>query len=166
MIHRSLILLLALGGCASSSGGNWPSLATRPGEVQPLVPRPAVTAAAGTATDPAPRSAATNDAAARLSSLERDITALAARIATQRTARAAATSAAGGQGAASEAGATAEVETTRSARLASQAGDLRDRLDALAGDLARRAAAGEDVAALLVRLGAAIDRVEPLRTPS
>ncbi|TRW14925.1 hypothetical protein [Glacieibacterium frigidum] len=164
MIHRSLILLLALGGCASSGNESWPSLATRPGEVQPLVQRPAITAATAEA-PPAPRSAATSDAEARLSSLERDITALAARIATQRKASTAATSAAGGQAASTEAGATAEVEATRAARLASQAGDLRDRLDALAGDLARRGAAGEDVSAPLKRLGAAIDRVEALRTP-
>lgn len=157
-MRRSLILLSMLAGCASPGEGRWPSLATRPGEVQPLVQRPAVTVAAAR-TAPAPRSTATNDAEARLSSLERDVTALTARIATQRTASAAAAR----QGANDEANAAAEVEATRAARLASQAGDLRDRLDALAGDLARRAAAGEDVAALLTRLGSAIDRVEDLR---
>lgn len=163
-MKRTLILLLLLGGCASPGEGDWPSLATRPGEVQPLVQRPAVTAAAAPAAA-VPRSAATSDAEARLSSLDRDITALGARIAAQRTASAAAAAAARGQAAASEATATAEVEATRAARLLSQAGDLRDRLDALAGDLARRGAAGEDVSATLARLGAAIDRVEGLRNP-
>lgn len=159
MMRRSLLLLLLLAGCASPGEGDWPSLATRPGEVQPLVQRPAVVAAAAAPSSARPRSAATGDAEARLSSLERDVTALAARIAAQNRA----TAAASGPGATDEARATAEVEATRAARLIAQAGDLRDRLDALAGDLARRSAAGEDVAALLSRLGAAIDRIEDLR---
>lgn len=160
MMRRTLILLLVLGGCASSGDGDWPSLATRPGEVQPLVQRPAVTAAAVAPASARPRSAAASDAEARLSSLERDIAALATRIAAQGKASAAASQ---GSGANNDASAAAEVEATRATRLVAQAGDLRDRLDALAGDLARRSAGGEDVAAALARLGAAIDRVEDLR---
>lgn len=156
MSRALLVLPLLLGGCAAATAQPWPSLATRPGEVQPLVPRPAVVAAA----DPSRPAAVTDrDAAARLASLERDITTLAARLTTQReTARAARGVAADG-----EAGAAAEIERSRTDRLTSQVSDLRDRLDALAGDLARQAASGGEVAPLLTRTGTAIERLEALR---
>ena len=159
MSRTLLVLPLLLVACATDSAQSWPSLATRPGEVQPLVPRPAVVAAADVQR---PAMVADRDAAARLASLERDITTLTTRLTAQReTARAA--SAARGSAANDEAGATAEVERSRTDRLTSQITDLRDRLDALAGDLARQAAGGGDVAALLTRTGTAIERLEALR---
>ena len=158
MSRTLLALPLLLVACATDSAQSWPSLATRPGEVQPLVPRPAVVAA----DVPRPAMVADRDAAARLASLERDITTLTTRLTAQReTARAA--SAARGSGANDEAGATAEVERSRLDRLNSQITDLRDRLDALAGDLARQAAGGGDVGPLLARTGTAIERLEALR---
>jgi len=163
MSKAVLILALMLPACAGATDERWPSLAMRPGELQPLVQRPAVTAS--TVTPPSPASTAARDTNARLSSLERDVAALGARILAQRSALASAATAARGAAADSAAGSAAEVETSRSARLSAQAGDLRDRLDALAGELARRAAAGEDVSATLARTGAAIERVEALRAP-
>ena len=163
MSKAVLILALMLSACAGATDERWPSLAMRPGEVQPLVQRPAVTAS--TVTSAAPASTAARDADARLSSLERDVGSLAARVSAQRGASDRAAAAARGAAPDSATGSAVEVEISRSARLSAQAGDLRDRLDGLAGELARRAAAGEDVAATLTRTGAAIERVEALRTP-
>jgi len=159
MIRAALLPLLMLAACAAGPAGDWPSLALRPGEVQPLVVRPAAAGAAGGAVAamraPAP---AAQDAATRTASLERDVAAYEMRLRAQ---LAATTAAAGKTGADAES--TRQLELTRLDRLGSQAGDLRDRFDALAGDLARQAAAGGDVAAALVRIGAGIEKVETLR---
>jgi hypothetical protein len=100
----------------------------------------------------------TGDAGARLSSIERDITSYEARLRSQLATTASAVAKRGAARTGDDA-AAAEVETSRLDRLGGQAGDLRDRLNALAGDLARR---GAD-AALLERTGKAIDRIEALR---
>ena len=99
------------------------------------------------------------DADARLSSVERDVSAFAARLAPQLAATAKAATAGRGAAQDSDAGSTAQLEISRLDRLGGQAGDLRDRLNSLAGDLARRGAPGTAFA----RIGAAIERVEALR---
>ena len=159
------VLMLAAGAatpafaeCAPPPPGKWPSLALRPGEVQPLVARPAAVGAAGGAVaDPAP-SATVRDAATRQASLDRDVIAYEKRLRAQLADSAAANGKAG-----ADAKADAEVQQTRLDKLGSQAGDLRDRFNELAGDLARQAAAGTDVQSALVRVGTGIDRVEALR---
>ncbi|WP_419815674.1 hypothetical protein [Glacieibacterium sp.] len=152
---RSILLVLLLSACAPTTAGPWPSLARRPGEAAPLVPRPAAPpAVAASAAAPAD----TGDASARLSSIERDITSYEARLKTQLATTAAAVAKRGAARTGDDA-AAAEVEATRLERLGGQAGDLRERLNALAGDLARR---GADPA-LLARTGKAIDRIEALR---
>ena len=160
MVRAALLPLLSLAACAAAPAGDWPSLALRPGEAQPLVSRPA---AAGRGAAPAPVAApvpvdAVRDAEARASSLERDVGAYEKRL----RAQLADTAAAGGKTGA-DAASTAQLELTRLDRLGSQAGDLRGRYDELAGDLARAAAAGSDVSVLLTRIGKGIDRVEGLR---
>ena len=155
MSRAPLVLLLSLAACAAAPPGEeWPSLAMRPGEVQPLVQRPAVATGA-----PTPASVARGDATSQLASIERDIAAFATRLSTQRAETAKA--AAAGQGSAldSSAGSAAQLELTRLDRLSGQAADLRERLDRLAGDYARAGTAGPEFA----RIGAAIQRVEALR---
>ncbi len=172
-----LMPLLATAGCAGAGGGAWPSLAMRAGEAPPLVPRP-VSAGAGLAgaSTPtvAPPAAATTgavgdandgqgavaarDADARLASIERDTKAYAARLSAQLAATARAAAAARGGAAGGEMAAAGELELSRLDRLGGQGADLRDRLDALAGDLARTGGG-----ATLTAVGAAIERVEGLR---
>ena len=160
MFRSALLLLLMLAACAAGPRGDWPSLALRPGEVQPLVSRPAAAGAAGGgAVAPAPAvSEPVRDAATRQATLDRDVVAYEKRLRAQLAASAAANGKTG-----TDAAADAEVEQTRLDRLGSQAGDLRDRFDELAGDLARQAAAGTDVAAALARVGKGIDKVEGLK---
>ncbi|MDQ2897420.1 MAG: hypothetical protein M3Y09_17555 [Actinomycetota bacterium] len=160
MIRAALLPLLCLAACADAPAGDWPSLALRPGEAQPLVTRPV---AAGRGEPAAPVAAAVpvdavRDAEARAGSLERDVGAYEKRL----RAQLADTEAAGGKTGA-DAASSAQLELTRLDRLGSQAGDLRDRYNELAGDLARQAAAGGDVTALLSRIGTGIDKVEGLR---
>lgn len=153
---RPLVLLVLLSSCAGSSTEAWPSLSRRPGEAAPLVQRPDAPAAAPVqAAAVVPND--TSDAAARLASIERDLTALKDRLETQ---LAVTVPRAGATG---DAAAAAEIELTRLDRLGGQAAALRERLDAVAGDLARRSAGGSDVAAMLSRTGAAIEQVETLR---
>ncbi|KPF75119.1 hypothetical protein IP88_07450, partial [alpha proteobacterium AAP81b] len=49
-----LAALLLVAGCARDTGGDWPSLAPRPGESAPMVPRPALGCAGCTDDDAAP----------------------------------------------------------------------------------------------------------------
>ncbi|QXQ06892.1 hypothetical protein KX816_02155 [Sphingosinicellaceae bacterium] len=161
MFRSALLSLLMLAACAAGPRGDWPSLALRPGEVQPLVARPAAAGAVGGASS-APAAAMPNDtvrdAATRQASLERDVAAFEKRLRAQLADTAAANGKTG-----TEAEADVELEQTRLDRLGGQAGDLRDRFDELAGDLARQAAAGTDVSAALARVGVWIDKVEALK---
>ena len=157
-----VIVPLLLAACAGADGGAWPSLAVRPGEIAPLVPRPEAGTAPVSAA-PAPRQAvdtARDDGAARLAAIERDMQAFAARLTTQLAATARAAAAAKGTAAGSEAGAAGQLELSRLDRLGGQGTDLRDRLDALAGDMALHGEAG----ARLTAVGASINRLEALRT--
>ena len=158
MVRSALLPLLSLAACAGAPAGDWPSLALRPGEAQPLVSRPAAAGrgAAAPVTTPVPVDAV-RDAEARAGSLERDVAAYEKRLRAQLADTAAAGSRTG-----PDAASSAQLELTRLDRLGSQAGDLRDRYDELAGDLARQAAAGSDVSVLLARIGKGIDRVEAL----
>ena len=159
MKRAGLLLLLSVAACAPGAGEEWPSLALRPGEAQTLVARPTAGLADGASPATPVPPPALRDAAARLATLDRDTAAYDKRLRAQLAATAAARAARDG-----DAATTAELERTRLDRLGAQAGDLRDRYDALAGDLARQAAAGGDVGELLAGIGRGIDRVEALRT--
>lgn len=154
MIRSALLPLLSLAACAAAPASDWPSLALRPGEVQPLVARPVGSAAYA---PPAAVPDAVRDAATREASLDRDVVQYEKRLRAQLADTAAASGKTG-----SDAEATAELELTRLDRLGNQATDLRDRYNELAGDLAREAATGGDVVKSLARIGAGIDKVEAL----
>ena len=158
-----ILLVLAIGGCAGS-GGTWPSLARRPiegpaaGASRPPVIATAIAPAIALAP---PLPPAISDARARVATIDRDLADLASRVATQTAASATAAAAARGQ-TEGDAWAKAQLEATRLERLGTQAGDLRDRLDTIAGTLAETAAAGVDVSAILQTTGRAIERARKL----
>jgi hypothetical protein len=166
MTRRALpLLLLATAGCAATADGSWPSLARRPGEIEAgsrgaAEPAPATAPTAAPAGDPAPVAVA----AGRTAEAAREFDAVLVRWQTQRTATEAAVAAARGAAPSSAAWAKAQLELTRLERLGSEIGDLRDRTDAIAGDLAQAAAGGSDVAAALAAAGALITRIEAART--
>ena len=158
MIRTPLLLLLALAACAAAPAEEWPSLALRPGEAQTLVARPAAGRGGAPAAPATAAAPALADAGSRLATLDRDAAAFEKRLRAQITATAGVAERGG-----TDAAATAELEATRLDRLAAQASDLRDRYDALAGDLARQAAGGGDVTGLLTETGRGIERLEVLR---
>ncbi len=165
MRRLAFLVLLSLGACAGAGGGAWPSLAMRAGENAPLVPRPLATGPASPAAVSGPAAAtaspvrANDDSGAQLAAIERDIKAFAARLDTQLAATARAATAAAGTAAASTEGAAGQLELSRLDRLGGQGADLRDRLNALAGELARRGGAAPTMGAV----GVAIERLEGLR---
>jgi hypothetical protein len=163
---RSFLILLALivTGCAGKDG-TWPSLARRPIEGPRPLAVAAAPAAAATAT-PAPPAAlppAIGDVSAQLATIDRDAGNLGTRIGEQRTAVADAARTAKGLKADSEQWAKAQLELTRLERLGSQLGDLREKLDAIAGKLAAAAGGGADVTAPLKATGVVIGRVDALQ---
>ena len=101
------------------------------------------------------------DVAARLSTIERDRIDLAARVAAQ-LAETRSAVAARGTKIEGDAWSKAQLEVTRLERLGSQATDLHDRLDMIAGTLAEVAASGVEVTGLLKATGQAIGRVRAL----
>ena len=165
MRRLSISLLLAVTACAG--GGAWPSLARRPIEGPPLaVPAgrcaaavpptcgPAVAPAVAAVTPPSPVApVAIDDIAARLTVIDRDLTDAAARLAEQRSKATAAGNAARGTATGSEAWTRAQLELTALDRIGNQIGDLRERIDAVAGTLAAASAGGSDVAAPLAATG-------------
>ena len=170
-------LLILVTACAGR-GGAWPSLARRPIEgpaasvtgngkcasaVQPsCAPQvAAIEAPPATATPTAP--VAIDDVAARLAVIDRDLTDAAARLTAQRTTAAAAATVARGAKPDSDAWSKAQIETTALDRIGNQVGDIRSRLDAIAGTLAAANAGGTDVAALLVNTGRLIARTIALQ---
>ncbi len=183
MRRVSPVLLLAVTACAAG-GGAWPSLARRPVEG----PRPPLTAprrcavatgeascapgggesvtAAGTPASPAPAVAAPpvaiDDISARLAVIDRDLGDTAARLATQKTATAAAVAAARGRAQTTPEWAKAELERTALDRIGNQIGDVRERLDGVAGTLAAASAGGADVSAPLLATGRLIARTTAL----
>ncbi len=190
-MYRALGLILFLAAC-SGGGGSWPSLARRPIE-GPLpaspVPRrcaaavvptcgpapasaPAVvatppqpasgTAAAAKPVEPAPP-VALGDTVTQLDLIERDLSDAATRLAAQRTTASQAAAAARAAGEGSAAWAQAQVETTALERIGNQIGDIRARLDAIAGTLAAAGAGGTDTAMPLAATGRLITRATALQ---
>jgi hypothetical protein len=156
-MHRLIFLaLIALAACAQSKG-NWPSLAPRAIESAPPITLAA--AATTSAVPPAP----VLDAGGRLAVVGRDLDALEKRWQGQAKTTAAAVTAAKGAATSSDVWSTAQLELTALDQLGNQIGDLRVRLDAIAGSLALSAANGADVSATLKATGAMIARVDALR---
>ena len=163
MMRFAPLLLLGLTGCAATADGQWPSLARRPGEVEsgapagPAPPEPAVaTASPG---DPAPVAVA----ASRTVDAAREFAEVEARWQRQRGVTEAAVAAGRGAAPSSAAWAKAQLELTRLERIGAEIADLRDRADAIAGDLAQAAARGSDVAAALAATGSLIVRIDAAR---
>ena len=127
--------------------------------------RPAEAVAAGNAAPPRADSAspAVGDVPAQLALVERDLADAAARLAAQRDRASAAVAAARGVPEGSEAWARAETERTALDRVGNQIGDIRARLDGIAGSLAAASAAGTDVAAPLAAAGRLIARATALQ---
>lgn len=166
IVMRFFLISLALvaTGCAGKDG-TWPSLARRPIEG----PRPSTAVAAPAAAAPATPvqpvapPAAIGDVSAQLATIDRDAENLGTRIGEQRTAVTDAARVSKGTKADSEQWAKAQLELTRLERLGSQIGDLRDKLDGIAGKLAAAAGGGADVIAPLKATGVAIGRVDALQ---
>lgn len=181
-----LFLTVAVTACAGT-GGAWPSLAPRSIEKTVASGMDASIIVASTAQSlppshsPPPQPMSTSptsdltrqllpprvpspdiaDVAARLSTIERDRTDLAARITSQLAATRSATAARGTK-TEGDAWSKAQLETTRLERLGSQVSDLYDRLDVIAGTLAEAGANGAEVAGPLKTTGQAIGRVRAL----
>jgi hypothetical protein len=140
-----VLILLGATACADR-GGTWPSLARRPVEgprtPAATAPIPVSTPPAATAALPPP---AIGDVPAQLATIDRDAANLGTRIGEQRAAAADAARMAKGTKADGEPWAKAQLELTRLERLGNQLGDLRGRLDGIAGRLAAAAGAGADV---------------------
>ncbi len=177
MRRFSPALLLVATACAGDGGG-WPTLARRAIEGPPPVLSETRKCAAATGTAscgpaatvvtpptvpeaPAPP-VAIDTVAAKLAVIDRDLTDAAARLAAQRTA---ATAAATARGTATDtpAWAKAQLELTALDRVGNQIGDIRERLDAVAGTLAAASAGGTDVAAPLLATGRLIARATAMQ---
>lgn len=170
-----IVVLLVVTACAR--GGGWPSLARRPIEGLPVPAAPGRSCAAGptpscgpttpiaTPGVPPPPTApvAIDDVPAKLAVIDRDLTDAATRLAAQRTAAAAAATAARGAATGSAAWTTAQLELTALDRIGNQIGDLRERLDKVAGTLAAASAGGGDVAVPLGATGRLIARATALQ---
>ena len=173
MRYALLIGCLVLAGCAAASDG-WPSLARRPieGVAATATATTAATVTTTTTTVAAsvPVSAATDlagvDIDSRLTTIERDLDGLDARLAAQAKLVAGAATAAAGARPDSAAGSQAELETSRLGKLDGQVDEVRARLETIAGELAVGAAAGVDVGARLRRTGALIARTSTLAAPA
>ena len=171
MRYALLIGCLVLAGCAAASDG-WPSLARRPieGVAATATATTAATVTATTVAASVPVSAATDlagvDIDSRLTTIERDLDGLDARLAAQAKLVAGAATAAAGARPDSAAGSQAELETSRLGKLDGQVDEVRARLETIAGELAVGAAAGVDVGARLRRTGALIARTSTLAAPA
>jgi hypothetical protein len=116
-----ILLLVAVSGCSGMNAGKWPSLAPRPGEVSPMVPRTPMGGCPGCGQDvfkdaapvpivlPSPPA----DVAARLDAVEKAIADVTAKLPAQRLAADAAIARAVGKPADSNAATDAEVERSR-----------------------------------------------------
>jgi hypothetical protein len=166
MTRLPLLVLLLLPACASNADGEWPSLARRPGEITAAeeAAEPAATTAQATPATQATPSTIATAAAARIADAARELQEVETRWQRQRTATQAAVGAAGNAARNSSPWATAQLELTRLERVGAEAADLRDRLDAVAGDLAVAAAGGNDVAGPLRQAGEVIGRIDTLRS--
>ena len=173
MRSASLLLLLTLAACSGMNrGGEWPTLAPRPGELSPMVPRtPLGAACAGCGQDvftaaetPAPSlPPPPADAAARLAAIDKAIAAVEAAYPAQQRATAAATAAARGASADSNLAIQAEVEISRLESLFLPLASQSKALDGLDDDLAGRADTGA-LTARAATLRARLDALEATRT--
>ena len=165
----SLFTVLALlSGCAGMNRGeSWPTLAPRPGEVSPLVPRTPLGACAGCGQDMivappaiAALPAVPADVAARLARVETAIAAIEAAAPARRADWTRATAAAAGQSADSDVATEAEVQRSRYESLLLPLGIEERALDTIEDDLTGKAeadAALASVAALRARIAALND---------
>lgn len=178
MRSPSILLLLSsaatLAACSGMNrGGEWPTLAPRPGELSPMVPRTALTtpnpACAGcgqdvftTAETPAPPQLlpAPSDAPARLAAIDKAIAGVEAALPAQQRITAAAITAANGQPADSNPAIQAQVEISRLESLFLPLATQSKALDALEDDLAGRA----DTDALTTRAAALRARLDSLES--
>jgi hypothetical protein len=166
MMRLIPLLPLILAGCAATADGEWPSLARRPGEIEtgaraePVAAAPTVAAPAAA---PAPPDATVVTAAARVADIAREFAEVSARWARQRATTDAALAAARSAAADTPAWSTAQLELTRLERLGATMGELGDRTNAVAGDLAQASAAGSDVKVALDSAGVLLGRIETAR---
>lgn len=169
MLKFLLAAVIPIAGCSGfQRGADWPTLAPRPGEVSPLVPRTPlgscagcsegvvdtpVSAAATSALLPAPA-----DTAARLAAVADAIAAVEAKIPGQRRATDAAIAAASGKPRDSNAASEAEVQRSRLESLFLPLAVQSKALDDIEDNIAGKA----DTAGLLTRLRALRDRLAKL----
>lgn len=163
MMRPALLLLLATAGCAATADGEWPSLARRPGEIESGSRAAPPTATPPEAAAPSGDAAPVAVAAGRTAAAAREFDEVAERWQRQRGATEAAVTAARGAAPSSQAWAKAQLELTRLERIGAEIAELRDRTDAIAGDLAQAATQGSDVQAALAATGALIARIEAAR---
>ena len=186
-VRQSILALLLVVAACGDRGGVWPTLARRPIE-GPLpaavaLPRCAAascgdaygSAAAAPAVVPSDVAALGADPSvaveiadipARLTVIDRDLRDASERLTAQNTATAAAVAAARGAKADSSAASQAEIERTALDRIGNQVGEIRARLDAIAGTLAAASVGGTDVAAPLATTGRLIVRAIALQKAS
>lgn len=165
-----ILLALTLAGCSGMNrGGEWPTLAPRPGEIAPMVPRTPLGACPGCGQDVFAAPAAPvppallpppADAAGRLAAIDKAIADVEAAYPAQRRATQAAMLAARGAAADSNAAVQAELERSRLESLFLPLAIPSKALDTLADDLAGRA----DTESLTARIAALRDRLARLET--
>ncbi len=165
---------MLLAGCSSLNGGRWPTLAPRPGEISPLVPRTPLGACAGCGQDVFPAQAqaaqpvaavprqAPADSVARLDAVETAITAVETSLAAQNAVVNRAVASAAAAPGNDDLGVTAEVERSRLQLMYVALVAQDEVLDGLADDLDGVA----DAAALRARLAMLRARIVALRDGS
>ncbi|MFC3714480.1 hypothetical protein ACFOMD_18075 [Sphingoaurantiacus capsulatus] len=169
MIRVAPLLLSAtlLAGCAATADGEWPSLARRPGEIEAgtrgPAPEPAAPAAVVTPPEAPADDSAVNEAAARIADISKEFTDVEARWQKQRVETETALTGAERAAPNTPAWSKAQLELTRLERLGATIGELRDRANVVAGDLAQASARGSDVKAPLDSAGTLIGRIEAAR---
>lgn len=153
---------LLLSACAGA-GNNWPSLARRPAEkIAAGLSAPADAPSAASEAATAPPSSVVTVAAARISDSDKDLTGIETRWKRQETATQVAVATAKSAARDSDAWSAAQLELSRFGKIGAQASDARERLNAIAGDLAVAAANGSDVASSLAATGKLIARADAL----
>ncbi len=164
MMRLIPLLPLILAGCAATADGEWPSLARRPGEIETGGrAEPVAEAAPAAAPAPAADDATVVTAAARIADIARELAEVEGRWARQRGATDTALAAARGAAPSTAAWSKAQLELSRLERLGATMGELGERTNAIAGDLAQASAAGSVVKPALDSAGALLGRIEAAR---
>jgi hypothetical protein len=145
MLLTALGAAVLLTGCSGVNSGRWPTLAPRPGEISPLVPRTPLGACAGcgqdvlpAATGPAPVVApvpAPADASARLDAIDAAVAAVEGAVPAQRGAFAKARATAAASPGNDDLSAAAEVQRSRLALMYVPLLSQSNALDTLADEL-------------------------------